>query len=57
VVCAQLCGNGHSQMRAELHVDSEADYKKWYDFVSSNTKPKMADVPSATTDATLVASH
>jgi len=31
IVCAQLCGNGHSAMRALLVVDTEADYKKWFD--------------------------
>ena len=31
VVCAQLCGSGHSAMRAALVVDTPADYKKWCD--------------------------
>ncbi len=30
VVCAQLCGNGHSAMKAILVVDNDADYKKWF---------------------------
>jgi cytochrome c oxidase subunit 2 len=30
IVCAQLCGNNHSAMKATLVVDSEADYKKWF---------------------------
>jgi len=31
VVCAQLCGNNHSLMKATLVVESEADYQKWFD--------------------------
>jgi cytochrome c oxidase subunit 2 len=31
IVCAQLCGNNHSLMKATLVVDTEADYKKWFD--------------------------
>ena len=30
VVCAQLCGNNHSAMKATLVVDTEADYEKWF---------------------------
>ncbi|HEV3270581.1 MAG TPA: cytochrome c oxidase subunit II [Candidatus Methylacidiphilales bacterium] len=31
IVCAQLCGSNHSLMRGVLVVESEADYKKWFD--------------------------
>ncbi|MCE0523063.1 MAG: hypothetical protein LV480_09150 [Methylacidiphilales bacterium] len=31
IVCAQLCGNNHSLMKATLVVQSDADYKKWFD--------------------------
>ena len=30
IVCAQLCGNGHSSMKATLVVDDEAAYEKWF---------------------------
>jgi cytochrome c oxidase subunit 2 len=44
IVCAQLCGNGHARMRGELVVESEADYKKWYDGVLALKAPiKTAD--------------
>jgi cytochrome c oxidase subunit 2 len=29
VVCAELCGNGHTGMGAELYVVSDEDYAKW----------------------------
>jgi cytochrome c oxidase subunit 2 len=29
VICAQLCGSGHTAMRALLKVDSQADYDAW----------------------------
>jgi cytochrome c oxidase subunit 2 len=31
VVCAELCGNGHTTMQATLVAESEADYRKWVD--------------------------
>jgi len=51
IVCAQLCGNGHSSMRAELVVDTEADYKKWFDGVSALTHPKVAEAATSTSDS------
>ena len=30
IVCAQLCGNGHSAMKATLIVQSQADYDQWF---------------------------
>ena len=27
--CAELCGSGHTTMKAQLHVLSEADYAQW----------------------------
>ena len=43
VVCAQLCGNGHSAMKGTLVVESEATYKEWYqgvlDLKMQNMKP------------------
>jgi len=31
IVCAQLCGNGHSGMKGTLIVESAEKYKKWFD--------------------------
>jgi len=28
--CAQLCGNGHYQMRGTIKVVSQPDYDKWF---------------------------
>ena len=59
IVCAQLCGNGHSAMRATLVVESEADYKKWYDDTMSLIKPKVVEgepvAPSASPASGLAA--
>ena len=43
IVCAQLCGNNHSLMKGTLVVDSEADYKKWYDDTMSLKQPKVVE--------------
>ncbi len=43
IVCAQLCGNGHSQMKGVLVVDSEADYKKWYSEMAKLSGAKVVD--------------
>jgi cytochrome c oxidase subunit 2 len=29
IVCAELCGNSHTNMGAQLYVVSDADYEKW----------------------------
>lgn len=50
VVCAQLCGNGHSAMKATLVVDSEADYKKWYDDTAKLSGAKVVDGQPVTPD-------
>jgi len=57
VVCAQLCGNNHSAMRATLVVDSEADYKKWFDETAKLSGAKVVDGKPVAPDANLVASH
>jgi cytochrome c oxidase subunit 2 len=61
VVCAQLCGNGHSAMKAILVVDSEADYKKWFDETAKLSGAKVVDGKPVTPDASsatgLAASH
>ena len=43
IVCAQLCGNGHSLMKATLVVESEADYKKWFDETAKLSGAKVVD--------------
>jgi len=51
VVCAQLCGNNHSAMRATLVVESMADYTKWFNETAkqegAKVAPATADVPAA----------
>lgn len=46
VVCAQLCGNGHSAMKATLIVESEADYKKWFSSTAKNSGATVVDAPA-----------
>jgi cytochrome c oxidase subunit II len=29
ILCAELCGTGHSQMRGTVIVDTEGDYQEW----------------------------
>lgn len=48
IVCAQLCGQNHYQMRATLVVDSEADYKSWLDDMEKLNGPASAPAPPAT---------
>jgi cytochrome c oxidase subunit II len=36
IPCAELCGFGHSGMKGELYVQSEADYQKWLKDAYSN---------------------
>jgi cytochrome c oxidase subunit 2 len=49
IVCAQLCGNGHSTMRGTLVVDSEADYKKWFDETAKLSGAKVVEGEPVTT--------
>ena len=47
IVCAQLCGSGHSAMRGTLVVDSDADYKSWLDSMAAlNAPPPPAAAPA-----------
>jgi cytochrome c oxidase subunit 2 len=53
IVCAQLCGNGHSAMRATLVVDTEADYQKWFkDTAKLSGATVVAGQPVAPADST-----
>ena len=57
VVCAQLCGNNHSLMKATLVVDNEADYKKWFDETAKLSGATVVDGQPVVQDTALVASH
>lgn len=45
IVCAQLCGSGHSAMRAALVVESQAKYDAWFkeSYTNSHPQTKTAD--------------
>ena len=59
IVCAQLCGNGHSAMKGTLVVESEADYKKWFDDTAKLSGAKVVGgervVPAVSSAASLAA--
>jgi cytochrome c oxidase subunit II len=57
VVCAQLCGSNHSLMRATLVVESEADYKKWFDETAKLSGAKVVDGKPVAPETLSVASH
>ena len=57
IVCAQLCGNQHSAMRGILVVDSEADYKKWFDETAKLSGATVVDGQPVARDSSLVANH
>ena len=40
IVCAQLCGSGHSSMRGALVVESQAKYDAWFKEAYNNSHPK-----------------
>ena len=39
IACSQLCGLGHFRMRGFITVQSEADFKKWFDDQQKELKP------------------
>jgi cytochrome c oxidase subunit 2 len=49
IVCAQLCGSGHSAMRGVLVVESQAKYDAWYkeNYNLTHPKTKMAAAGTA----------
>jgi cytochrome c oxidase subunit 2 len=47
IVCAQLCGSGHSGMRGTIVVDSDADYKSWLDSMAALNAPAPAPAAAA----------
>ena len=42
ITCSQLCGLGHFRMRGFVTIQSDADYKKWYDEQEAANKPAAA---------------
>ncbi len=50
ILCAELCGVGHSQMRGMVVVDSEADYQTWL-AEQATFEQLQAALPAATTVA------
>jgi cytochrome c oxidase subunit II len=45
ITCSQLCGLGHFRMRGFITIQSDADYKKWYDDQEKELQP--AATPTA----------
>jgi cytochrome c oxidase subunit 2 len=41
VVCAQLCGNSHFKMKAQLTTQTEAEYKKWMEEAGKKQEMKV----------------
>jgi len=47
ITCSQLCGLGHFRMRGFITIQSDADYKKWFDDQEKELQPAAA-TPTAT---------
>jgi len=47
ITCSQLCGLGHFRMRGFITIQSDADYKKWFDEQEKELQPAAA-TPTAT---------
>ncbi len=47
IVCGQLCGYGHYAMKGLIVVDTEEDYKKWYEGQLSLTAGLRTPAPEA----------
>jgi len=61
IVCAQLCGDNHSLMKATLIVQSEADYEKWFSETAKLSGATVVDgqpiVPATSDSSSVAASH
>ena len=61
IVCAQLCGSNHSLMKGTLVVESETDYKKWFDETAKLSGATVVDgqpvAPASPAAVGLVATH
>jgi cytochrome c oxidase subunit II len=42
ITCSQLCGLGHFRMRGFITIQSDADYKKWFDDQEKELQPAAA---------------
>jgi len=42
ITCSQLCGLGHFRMRGFLNIQSDADYRKWFDDQEKELRPAAA---------------
>jgi len=42
ITCSQLCGLGHFRMRGFITIQSDADYKKWFDDQQKELQPAAA---------------
>ena len=42
ITCSQLCGLGHFRMRGFITIQSDADYKKWFDDQEKELRPAAA---------------
>jgi len=47
IACSQLCGLGHFRMRGFVTIQSDANYKKWYDDQEKELRPAAAATPTA----------
>ena len=43
VLCTEMCGTGHSTMRAEVVVMAPNDFDKWFAEQRANTRPRQKD--------------
>ena len=46
IACSQLCGLGHFRMRGFLMIQSDADYRKWFDDQQKELQPPAATPPA-----------
>ena len=47
IVCAQLCGAGHSGMRADMYVEDQATYDGWVKETLAMQHPELANPAAA----------
>jgi cytochrome c oxidase subunit 2 len=47
IVCAQLCGQNHYQMKAKMTVESQKEFDAWFKEASDLNHPKPAAAPVA----------
>jgi cytochrome c oxidase subunit 2 len=57
IVCAQLCGSGHSSMRGTLVVESKDKYEKWFRESYNQTHPNSKMATTTTVSGPKVAGN